>query len=112
MRIAAQMDIVPADGVGDDKGRRAVRRSVSLNAKLRPREGKPADVDVLDLSSLGFRAECLSSFHPGDHVWLKLPGLETLYARVAWTDQAFIGCEFTAPIHPAVIEMVLASTSA
>jgi hypothetical protein len=85
-----------------DAGRQAERADVHLCATLRRREGKPARVDILDLSTHGFRAETTGNFHAGNQVWLKLPGLEAILATVAWADHIQIGCSFEKPLHPAV----------
>ena len=38
---------------------------------------------------------------------VKLPGLETLLARVRWVDNYIAGLKFEQPIHPAVFELLL-----
>jgi len=38
---------------------------------------------------------------------LKLPGLEPQNSRVAWAEDGKVGCEFTNPLHPLTLEMLL-----
>lgn len=104
MRLTGELSTqAPADEPVRD-GRRSPRTPVALGASLRRREGKAATVDIRDLSAHGFRAETAGIFSPGAQVWLRLPGLEAILARVAWTDRIHIGCEFERPLHPAVVE--------
>ena len=92
----------------DDSGRRATRAEVRFTASLRRREGKASDVTIVDMSTIGFRAETASVFHIGTQVWLKLPGLDAILARVAWTNNMHIGCEFQQPLHVAVFDRMVA----
>jgi hypothetical protein len=43
----------------------------------------------------------------GDQVWLKLPGMDALSARVAWELDLMIGCKFDVPLHPAVFAKIV-----
>jgi hypothetical protein len=88
-------------------GRRAERTHVELGAGLRQRGASGVTVSILDLSTHGFRASTHLDLMPGTDVWLKLPGLEALHARVAWADAHYIGCAFDRPLHPAVLQMVV-----
>jgi hypothetical protein len=90
-------------------GRRAERTEVVLGAGLRQRGAHAVTVQVLDLSTTGFRAATHLDLMPGSDVWLKLPGLETLHARVVWMRGHLLGCEFVRPLHPAVLQMVVRS---
>jgi hypothetical protein len=40
----------------------------------------------------------------GARVWLKLPGLESWSARIAWTQDKRAGLSFDRPLHQAVVE--------
>lgn len=90
-------------------GRRAERKEVVLGAGLRQRGAHAVTVQVLDLSTHGFRAATHLDLMPGSDVWLKLPGLESLHSRVAWMQGHLMGCEFIRPLHPAVLQMVARS---
>lgn len=61
-------------------------------------------VEVLDLSPVGARIRALAPLRAGHAVWLKLPGIEPLEARVAWTRGFESGCEFVRPLHSAVFD--------
>lgn len=104
MRLTGELSSDMNDSELGSEGRRSRRAYIHIGASLRRREGKPAIVDIIDLSAHGFRAETAGRFAPGAQVWLKLPGLEAILARVAWTDGIRIGCEFEQPLHPAVVD--------
>lgn len=87
--------------------RQAERTPVALDAGLRRRGATGVAIEVLDLSTHGFRASTHLDLQRGADVWLKLPGLETLHAQVAWTRGHLIGCAFARPLHPAVLQMVV-----
>jgi hypothetical protein len=88
-------------------GRRAARREVVLGAGLRQRGAHAVTIQILDLSTHGFRAATHLDLLPGSDVWLKMPGLESMHARVAWMQGHLMGCEFVRPLHPAVLDMVV-----
>lgn len=89
-------------------GRRSERVPVALDATLRRRSASGVSVDILDLSTSGFRVASHLGLVKGDDVWLRLPGLEPIHAQVVWTSGYMMGCRFVRPLHPAVLEMVVA----
>lgn len=91
--------------------RRAKRTKVALDAGLRQRGASGITVEMLDLSTHGFRARTHLLLEQGADIWLKLPGLEALHARVAWMEGTEIGCAFDQPLHPAVLDMVVRKPS-
>ena len=89
------------------EGRSAERRIVNLAARLREPGATIVDAEVRDLSTDGFMAETALPLEPGAIVWLKLPGLEPQNSRVAWSEDGKIGCEFSTPLHPLTLEMLI-----
>lgn len=87
--------------------RRENRRGVDMDAGLRRPGSGTSEVHVRDLSANGFRIETWMVLSPGDDVWLKLPGIENLPAKVAWVRGHEIGCKFEKPLHGAVLDMVV-----
>jgi hypothetical protein len=90
-------------------GRQAERTHVEMGAGLRQRGASGVTVRILDLSTHGFRASTHLDLQIGSDVWLKLPGLEALHAKVAWANAHFVGCKFERPLHPAVLQMVVSN---
>jgi hypothetical protein len=88
-------------------GRKAERRIVNLAARLRDPGAIITDVDVMDLSIDGFMAQGDIAIEPGAFAWLKLAGLEPQNSRLVWAEGDKAGFEFTTPLHPATLEMVV-----
>ncbi|HWT11925.1 MAG TPA: PilZ domain-containing protein [Allosphingosinicella sp.] len=93
---------------GQRKGRRAERVTVELGAGLRQRGASGVSVQIMDLSTDGFRVATHLDLYPGTDVWLRLPGLEPCHARVMWARGHSVGCAFVRPLHPAVLDMIIA----
>jgi hypothetical protein len=91
----------------DVDGRKTPRADVVMGAGLRQRGASGVTVQILDLSTHGFRAATHLELIPGTDVWLKLPGLESWHARVVWQRGHLIGGEFIRPLHPAVLDMMV-----
>ena len=93
---------------GTDDDRRERRVPVSINVGFRAQGSNPYAADVSDLSRHGFRVETHIPLAVDTYVWLRLPGLAPLAARVAWIKGHTLGCKFAAPLHPAVADMLIA----
>jgi hypothetical protein len=89
------------------EGRRAERKDVVVGAGLRQRGAHAVTIQIIDLSTDGFRAATHLDLFAGSDVWLKLPGLESLHAQVVWMRGHTVGCQFVRPLHPAVLDMVV-----
>jgi hypothetical protein len=87
--------------------RRAPRIALSLAASLRERGRTAVSVSLVDLSTHGCRIELTSDLEPGAWIWLKLPGLEARYSRIAWCRGCFAGVEFEVPLHEAVVDCMV-----
>lgn len=88
--------------------RKAERKPVRLGAGLRQSGSHKVTVNLIDLSTHGFKVETYSGLYPGTDVWITLPGLAGCHARVVWAEGTYLGCEFVNPLHPAVIDMIAA----
>jgi hypothetical protein len=88
--------------------RNSTRVPVEFGAGLRQRGGSGVSVHIMDLSTHGFRIETHLDLHEGQQIWLRLPGLESSSATVRWVRGYVAGCAFDQPLHPAVLELVVA----
>jgi hypothetical protein len=88
-------------------GRKAEREHCAIGAGIRQRGASAVGAHIIDLSTHGFRASTHLDLQIGADVWLKLPGLEAMHAKVAWTDSHYVGCAFERPLHPAVLQMIV-----
>ena len=109
--IHAELSTQAGFGPGSRKSRRAERVAVELGAGLRQRGASGVSVQIMDLSTDGFRVATHLDLQPGSDVWLRLPGLEPCHSRVVWTEGHFVGCVFIRPLHPAVVEMMVGKAS-
>lgn len=89
------------------EGRLATRSQVAMRAELRDRTWFRYFVQILDLSATGFRSIADYSLEPGQTIWIKLPGLAALEAKVVWRRDDIIGAAFLRPLYPAVYEHIV-----
>ena len=97
--------------LGELEDRSAPRIALSLPAKLRASNASAFSVTVKDLSLSGFACHALSSMPQGTRCWLKMPGLETMQAKVVWNDGFMIGCSFHNLISQVVLDSLIARYS-
>jgi len=68
-----------------------------------------ADIEIINLSITGFMAHGDVGLETGSHAWLKLPGLEPQNCTLVWVKDGKAGFEFTNPLHPAQIELLVST---
>lgn len=86
--------------------RKSRRDSVEIRAEILVSAGPRFMASVIDLSRNGFRIETGNLIPIQTKVYLNMPGMHSLQARVAWHDQLHYGCEFTQPLHETVFEHI------
>ena len=89
-----------AQDTGEADRRRAPRRAVALDARLRELGTTGTEARILNISETGFMAETSEDFEVGARVWLMLPGRERANAVVRWTAGGKLGAEFAEPVDP------------
>jgi hypothetical protein len=98
MRLAASLERKSAY----DR-RQSVRQPVSIGAGLRADDRPASGIVVVDLSTHGCGIEATCYLEVGARVWLKLPGLESWPAHVAWAQDRRAGLSFDRPLHDSVV---------
>ena len=88
--------------------RSAPRVRLKIPATMRPSGSPGFSVIVRDLSLSGVACEALTGMGSGTRIWLTLPGLTALEAKIGWNDGTIVGCEFTTLLNPAVLQNILA----
>ena len=88
-------------------GRRAERLNVQMMAALRASGSARFNVDVIDMSVVGFRFDTVSRLNIGDRVWLTVPGMAGMESIVVWRDRDHYGCAFASPLHTAVFDRII-----
>lgn len=85
------------------------RQSIGLNLPAKVREGtKRWSIEIEAIDTREVRFSCYGALEPGRLFWISLPGLEGWPARIAEINGYAVTCQFTQPLHPAVLERVLA----
>ena len=77
--------------------RKAERRPVELEARVRELGNEGFAARILNISSTGFMAEADGEFEVGARVWLILPGQERAAAQIRWVAGNRVGAEFAEP---------------
>jgi hypothetical protein len=89
------------------------RGEIALNLPARVREGSRRwSIEVASVDTRQIRFISYGSVDSGRLFWITLPGLEGWPARVVEVDGYHVTCVFTQPLHPAVLERVLAAGNA
>lgn len=74
--------------------RRSPRAPVSLDARIGRGGLDRALCKVVDISMHGARIQTYSALKTGSMIWLALPKVGHVAARVIWADDFNAGCEF------------------
>ena len=85
----------------------ASRTDTRFAAALRERQRTRFEIEVINLSPFGCAARASRPLPAGTEAWIMLPGIESWYARVAWSRGDVCGLDFAAPLHQAVAEMIV-----
>ncbi len=88
------------------------RELVSAELFIRQSNTQLFRTTLSDLSVTGFKMESCTNLDADKLVFATLPGLQTLAARIVWTNYNDYGCQFSAPLHPAVLDHVIAALRA
>jgi hypothetical protein len=84
-------------------------QTIQLNLAARVREGtRRWKIEVSQITTRTVEFESYVALRIGTLLWIVLPGLEGWPARVVDIDGYRFTCEFTQPLHPAVLERILA----
>jgi hypothetical protein len=96
----------PRPILGQDR-RWTARAAVRLQIGFRePQKGR-CDVRLVNFSRFGCAIESDLTPEIGAFCWMKVPTLESWYAKIAWRDGNRFGLDFVDPFHPAVADMVI-----
>ncbi len=86
----------------------APRIKLRIPASMRPSGSPGFAILVKDLSISGIACEALTGMKGGTRVWITLPGLSALQAKIVWNDGTMVGCEFDNLLNAAVLDNILA----
>jgi len=84
--------------------------SVQLNLHARVREGtRRWSIDVASITARSVTFDSFAALGMGSLLWIVLPGLEGWPARIVAVEGYRFTCEFTQPLHPAVLDRILSA---
>lgn len=86
-----------------DSRRREPRLASSTPTSVLELGQHPVDAKLINISSHGFMAETEARIAEGAHIFLTLPGIPGVSARVIWTKNGRIGGEFSEPVDPLIV---------
>ncbi|MCZ8170995.1 MAG: PilZ domain-containing protein [Novosphingobium sp.] len=102
------MDMTPANQpkFASTGGRRADRRKFDVTVQFRAGQRR-ATVKVLDISCFGARVAGVYLVHENDRLFITLPGIAPVEARVAWVTEFEFGCEFVQPLNQVILDSIV-----
>lgn len=95
-----------------DARRREPRIELAADVGLRELGATGVGARLVNISSRGFMAETRALVASGSRIWLTLPGLPRVNARVVWARSGRIGGEFAEPIDPLAVFHALGAAQA
>ncbi len=96
-----------SDQLAADSRRSNNREAVASEIFVRQSDTQRFRTTLSDLSVTGFKMQCCTSLDADKLVYVTLPGLQTLGAHIRWVHYHDYGCEFTSPLHTAVLEHIV-----
>lgn len=92
MSFSKQLAFPDADNEREDE-----RHLAGVGARVQRLRSTPNEVTVTDISKGGCRLQC-RTLAEGDEIWVVLPGLRPVRARIVWAKGQEAGCEFHIPL--------------
>lgn len=78
--------------------RRGARIGIYEPTRLRPNDWSSIEIQVLDISTLGLRAECEARLVRASSISVDIPGVGAVEAEVIWVRDGEFGAAFIRPI--------------
>ena len=89
--------------------RKYCRGDVAIIGSVKVMGGLKCPVKVVDLSTTGFRMECLTYLSESQVISLSMPSFQSMAARIMWQTEWMYGCEFAQPLYHAVYDHIVRS---
>ena len=96
--MGLEAELSPA---ADYHERQAERVPVSVDVRMGELGARGAEVRIHNLSTHGFMADTDEIYAARAYVWLELPNVGKVNAKIMWRDCFRYGCEFVTPLNPA-----------
>ncbi|WP_407696056.1 PilZ domain-containing protein [Sphingomicrobium lutaoense] len=63
---------------------------------------------IVNVSRGGCQISTVNRLVQGERIWVKFPGFDSIEATVRWSEEFTAGVEFVRPLHPAMLDHLLA----
>lgn len=97
---------------GRAERRREDRHDAAAEMELHKLGVGSIDARLINISSRGFMAESDVPVEKGTRIWLTIPGVPRLNARIIWSIGGRFGGEFANPIDPLLVLVAIGKGSA
>lgn len=94
-------------GTTGNAASRRKRVKVSITCEVRQGTRPWKVVSLENLSATGFRISHFAEARSELPLRIRIPGLQLLSADIRWKKGAAVGCEFSEPLHIAVLEHIV-----
>ncbi len=91
--------------------RQAERHAIALAGTLRASGGRRVNVEIRDISQIGFRCEYASTLQIGELMWLKFADLESIEVTVERREGYNYGLTFVRPLHVSTLDNLVSRYS-
>ncbi len=100
-----------ADDERDDAqwSRRSERFATSLQVDVRQQGPARIPATITNLSTTGFHLQADERLRRNSRIWVRIGSLAPLMAQVIWNDACRAGCAFSQPLHPAILDHIIAT---
>ena len=107
-RVRGHAGLVFSEAGKERLPRQAERVEIGASVHVRRPGRNSYRVQVFDLSPHGCKIEFVERPRRDDRVLVRFDGLEAVQGQVCWVKDFHGGLRFSAPIHPAVFDLLLA----
>ncbi|MBX7541118.1 PilZ domain-containing protein [Qipengyuania sphaerica] len=89
--------------------RREQRYSITVNGRYRKGTGVRFDIAIRDLSEYGCQfADLVGRLQKDEEITIRIGEIGPIPSRVKWVEKRQAGVEFDEPLHPSVLEHIIA----
>lgn len=87
--------------------KREERAVLQARVEIKQSNTNSFSATLYDLSVSGFRLNCFTNLLEHKPVYVKIPGLQLLNAKIRWMNDSEYGCMFGQPLNPYVFNHIV-----